>query len=995
MKKLVGGFFLTTTLLALLGVAQAADPVLIRDAAAALAADLPEAKLHYQATRIARVYGTPLAYGTTPEETSELFLLVRSALFGVEPDELELTGFPGGMGAVQPVMFDPETGDYKFFLYRYVQSKAGIPVFESDLRLLVANLPGYPLVLAASSLHDLSGFEPEAGLINVRTDLARAAVASTPKADVAGAQRGAAFSELINFEPPELVIWAGLEDTLVEPRMAVTYVGDNGLEGTSEHAKWLFVADAVTGEILYARDMILFTDVIGNVSGKATADSWGMQCGPAPVTPFPYAYVNISGGGSANANASGDFTISNPGTTPVTVYSYIRGLYFRVYNQAGGDEQLSQAVTPPGPANFVHNNANTSDTIRAQANGYVKANQVRGFTLTQNPSYPTIWSQTNFTVYVNSSGGYCPGNAWYDGSSINFCLAGSSYSNTAFGSVIHHEYGHHLVASGGSGQGAYGEGMSDSIAMLITDDPRLGVGFYTSDCVGGIRSADNTMQYPCSGAIHYCGQLLSGCIWSVRNELIVTEPQDYLAILSNLTVNSILLHSGESIDPSICIDFLTLDDNDGDLSNGTPHYDEITAGFAAHGMWAGPPPENDNCADAAMACPGTYTHSTSGLTNDGTASCGSSNSTPDVWYKYTPASNGTLTVNLCASSYDTVVSVHTGCPGTSGNEIGCNDDTGWFGPCGGILPRQQSYLQVTVAAGNTYYIRISGRNGATGTYVMSLSGPACAPSDTTPPAPNPMTFALPPAAISSSAIGMTATTATDSTPPVSYYFDFVSGGSGGADSGWQTSTGYTNVGLAPNTQYAYRVRARDNAAPPNETAYSVEAAATTFANVPGAPALGNATHEMIDLNVTPNGNPDYTEFAIQCTATSPTDAAWEGKYVSVGGQPSAGAVWQTDGQWDTLAIRGLQDCTQYTFAVQARNLVMIQTAFGSAAALSTSLLGDLDDNDQVDIADLAQMLSNYGTASGADYSMGDLDGDGDVDIQDLALLLSIYGETCP
>ena len=78
--------------------------------------------------------------------------------------------------------------------------------------------------------------------------------------------------------------------------------------------------------------------------------------------------------------------------------------------------------------------------------------------------------------------------------------------------------------------------------------------------------------------------LLSGCVWSVRNELVVTNPDSYLDILSSLAVNSIFLHSGSSIDPSITIDYLTLDDDNDNILDGTPHYDEIAAGFAAHNM---------------------------------------------------------------------------------------------------------------------------------------------------------------------------------------------------------------------------------------------------------------------------------------------------------------------------------------------------------------------------------------------------------------------------
>jgi hypothetical protein len=57
-------------------------------------------------------------------------------------------------------------------------------------------------------------------------------------------------------------------------------------------------------------------------------------------------------------------------------------------------------------------------------------------------------------------------------------------------------------------------------------------------------------------------------------------------------------------------------------------------------------------------------------------------------------------------------------------------------------------------------------------------------------------------------------------------------------------------------------------------------------------------------------------------------------------------------------------------------------------------LGDLDGDWDIDLSDLAQLLSNYGTTGGAAYEDGDIDGDGDVDLADLAALLSAYGTTC-
>ncbi len=57
--------------------------------------------------------------------------------------------------------------------------------------------------------------------------------------------------------------------------------------------------------------------------------------------------------------------------------------------------------------------------------------------------------------------------------------------------------------------------------------------------------------------------------------------------------------------------------------------------------------------------------------------------------------------------------------------------------------------------------------------------------------------------------------------------------------------------------------------------------------------------------------------------------------------------------------------------------------------------GDLNGDRDVNLADLAQLLSSYGETSGMTYEDGDIDGDGDVDLADLAELLAVYGTTCP
>lgn len=66
-----------------------------------------------------------------------------------------------------------------------------------------------------------------------------------------------------------------------------------------------------------------------------------------------------------------------------------------------------------------------------------------------------------------------------------------------------------------------------------------------------------------------------------------------------------------------------------------------------------------------------------------------------------------------------------------------------------------------------------------------------------------------------------------------------------------------------------------------------------------------------------------------------------------------------------------------------------------AVVIAEPCFGDLDGDNDRDLEDLAQLLANYGTTSGAEYEDGDLDGDGDVDLSDLAALLAVYGTPCP
>ena len=94
--------------------------------------------------------------------------------------------------------------------------------------------------------------------------------------------------------------------------------------------------------------------------------------------------------------------------------------------------------------------------------------------------------------------------------------------------------------------------------------------------------------------------------------------------------------------------------------------------------------------------------------------CGTSSTNRDAWYAYTASCSGTLTVTTCGThdatgvdtGMDTVISLHSGCPGTTGNQLICNDDNAVCGALDTGLIRD-SGVTLAVSTGQVVLIRVS------------------------------------------------------------------------------------------------------------------------------------------------------------------------------------------------------------------------------------------------------------------------------------------------
>jgi len=242
-----------------------------------------------------------------------------------------------------------------------------------------------------------------------------------------------------------------------------------------------------------------------------------------------------------------------------------------------------------------------------------------------------------------------------------------------------------------------------------------------------------------------------------------------------------------------------------------------------------------------------------------------------------------------------------------------------------------------------YYLQVTEYYDNPMSYTLAYGGEG----DTAAPSPNPMTWATEPYEMSTSSIRMVATTATDPTTPISYYFDFYSsptGGTGGTDSGWQSATIYIDTGLSANHQYGYRVKARDGVN--NETLYSspVRYEYTDIQASSGV-IFGTVNSGSIEVKSTntPSNLSSGSSGLIIRNLTNGMDSGWK----------------QNNDYW---VSSGLTPNTEYEFTAQTRNGDGDETpesSPSSAWTLQCEVPGDFEPDCDVDADDLGVLCEEW------------------------------------
>jgi hypothetical protein len=139
------------------------------------------------------------------------------------------------------------------------------------------------------------------------------------------------------------------------------------------------------------------------------------------------------------------------------------------------------------------------------------------------------------------------------------------------------------------------------------------------------------------------------------------------------------------------------------------------------------PPANDNfsAAKGLNQSYGYVAHTNSGNTTLATLEagepkpysaikdCGIYGISKSIWFKMTPNSNGQIKVSTEGSSFDTVLGLYKGSSLTSLQQVSCSNDNS--------SPNWTDNMTAGVAAGQTYYLQISGTGGLrSGAYKLNV-----------------------------------------------------------------------------------------------------------------------------------------------------------------------------------------------------------------------------------------------------------------------------------
>jgi hypothetical protein len=410
--------------------------------------------------------------------------------------------------------------------------------------------------------------------------------------------------------------------------------------------QWEGLVDAHNGELLAFRDLNHYGTARNIKAGVYPVSYDGVGVDGTMVDGYPMPFADVAGG---FADAGGNFAAAGVQTTTLSGrYINMQEFCGAISESGASDIDLEgtdgdvDCAVPPGHS--------VGDTA-ASRTGFYELNRINEIGRAQLPA--NTWLDGTLTAQMNINN-TC--NAFWTGTVVQFFLETFPCGNTGqIAGVFDHEWGHGMDDNDVSGnipnssQGG-GEGMADIYTALRLHQPCIGRGFWIdgSLCGGygdpctpasgcsGVRSVDfmdRTSGVPhdltwvranCSGSPHCLGAAYAEMVWDLANRDLPTiygmdgntafEVTTRLTFIGAGNATGWFDLSGPPPGGAGCgagqgyNQYLAADDDDGDISNGTPHMTAIAAAFDRHEIGCtpangGPTVQDSGCAGNPASAP--------------------------------------------------------------------------------------------------------------------------------------------------------------------------------------------------------------------------------------------------------------------------------------------------------------------------------------------------------------------------------------------------------
>ncbi len=344
------------------------------------------------------------------------------------------------------------------------------------------------------------------------------------------------------------------------------------ITGADAREHWRVYLSAIDGALVQAWNRVRHVLVEGQIDCLVEPEApW-----QSPV-PWPLAHAQIHVDGVPGlCDAEGQFAIEVPGGGPWTLSGIMAGAFASVNRVDGPSSTFSRTITASGESFVI----GQEDALIEERDAYLHTDAAYRFVKGLDPSFTGL--DTPLPVNINIDN-FC--DAFWDGSSINFYLEGNDCPNTArVPGIVYHEYGHAVNdrqyeqagVQGGMANGTLHEGLSDVLTAMMMDVSGIAPGWF-------LRDLQNSLVYPqdITNQVHHDGTILGGALWDLRQAI-------------GLEAVSLLHHMARWGTPDdwdtgraffdYYQELLVADDDNGDLSDGTPRFNEIDAAFNAHGI---------------------------------------------------------------------------------------------------------------------------------------------------------------------------------------------------------------------------------------------------------------------------------------------------------------------------------------------------------------------------------------------------------------------------